>query len=41
MPKKTKPAGRPNAAGFVYFTNYCGTDTALRIVAAREPKLSE
>ena len=33
--RKTKPAGRPNAAGFAHFSNDCGYHSALRIVAAR------
>jgi hypothetical protein len=33
--KKTKPAGRPNAAGFGFFSDDCGNHTARQIVAAR------
>ena len=34
-PRKTKPAGQPNAAGFRYFSDDCVLYPALRIVAVR------
>lgn len=34
-PRKTKPAGRPNAAGFELLDDDCGRYSDLEIVAAR------